>query len=67
MTMDEKDVEKARYEDCPNQGATLATWKAEHLCFRCLLGQVCHAALATGQVGDALIVVARCRSYTPPE
>lgn len=53
------------YEDCPNQGSMLATWKAENLCFRCVLAQVCYVALATGQLGESLIVVSRCRSFTP--
>lgn len=66
--MTEKKVSEAdlaAYEDCPNQGSMLATWKVENLCFRCVLAPVCYVAMATGQLGESLIVVSRCRSFTP--
>jgi hypothetical protein len=64
---EEKGIDLTVYEDCVSPGELIATWKAENLCFRCLLFNVCHASIALQNLHESLIVVSRCRTFTSGE
>ena len=55
---------KVDYEDCANQGHLTATWKAEHICLRCLLSRMCALAVAANQIGYCFPAVSRCLMFT---
>lgn len=56
-------VAHATYDDQESQGAALATYRDEHLCFACIHQSVCVVVAA---IPDELLVsIRRCRAFTP--